>query len=84
MNKAEFIASKLKTLAENLSDVKPKTKIPEGLFTRKASGIVRGLLDLTNGDKGKAMKKLNFYINRFGEDLPNKTEVMKAKSLLKD
>lgn len=82
MNKAEFIASKLKTLAENLSDVKPKTKIPEGLFTRKASGIVRGLLDLTNGDKGKAMKKLNFYINRFGEDLPNKTEVMKAKKML--
>lgn len=72
------------TTAEDLSDVDVKYHTPEGLFTRKASGIVDGLLKDSKNDLGKAIKRINFYINRAGKDLSNKTEVMKAKKILED
>lgn len=77
----EFISEK--NWSKEVTDtVKEKDKPKEGTFTGKASTIVKELLKLTDGDKGKAMKKLTFYMNRAGENLTNKTELEKAKKQL--
>ncbi len=63
------------------SDVESKWDPPEGLFTRSAEEIVRALKRAPGGMK-KAMSRLNFYINRGGDDVPNKTQLEKAKRML--
>lgn len=63
-------------------DVEAKTHPAEGTFTKSAKAIVKELLRVHDGDAGKAMKALNFYINRAGEKLENKEELEKAKELL--
>ena len=78
------VLKRLNITAQNISDVDVKHHTPEGLFTRKASGIVDGLLKDSNNDVTKAIQRINFYINRSGENLSNKTEVMKAKKILEN
>jgi len=56
---------------------------PKGLFTKSASSIVRALLDAPGGRK-KAMDRLNFYINRGGDDLKNRDQLEKAKRKLRE
>jgi hypothetical protein len=70
--------------AKKLSDVKAKTDVPEGTFTKKANGIVKTLLKLHDNDKAKAMKALVFYINRAGSGVSNADELEKAKAKLKE
>ena len=66
---------------DTIPEVKPKVKIPDGLFTKKAADIVSGLLGLAGG-LSKALTRISFYINRGGDNLPNKTEVLKAKKII--
>lgn len=68
---------------EELSDVKSKWTPPEGLFTKdNPQEIAKILLD--NSDNGgQAMKRLVFYMNRAGDDCPNKTVLNKVKDILK-
>lgn len=68
---------------EQLSDVETKHSTPKDLFTKSAGTIVRVLLQQTKGNVGKAIQKITFYINRAGKNLANKSEVMKAKEILK-
>ena len=63
---------------DTIPEITPDVKIPEGLFTKKASEIVAGLKALKNGAK-EALTRITFYINRAGKNLSNKTEVLKAK-----
>lgn len=64
-------------------DVKEEEKTKEGTFTKSAKEIVDELMKKSEGDKGTAMKKLQFYINRAGKNLSNKEEIEKAKDMLK-
>ena len=61
-------------------DVKAKWHPPEGLFTKSAETIVK---TLKNAGEKKAMSRLVFYMNRCGDDCPNKTELNRAKDMLK-
>lgn len=67
----------------DLSDVKAKTKVPEGTFTKSANEIKKTLLRVAR-DKTHAIRMINFYINRAGDNLPNAKEVMKAKELIEN
>jgi hypothetical protein len=55
---------------------------PEGLFKKSADAIAKGLKKL-HPDLKSAMSALNFYINRGGEDVPNKENLEKAKEKLR-
>ena len=68
---------------KKLSDVKSKTDLPEGAFTNKAETIKKIILEHA-GSKDKAIKMINYYINRAGDNLANKTEVLKAKRLIEN
>jgi len=68
--------------ADTIPEITPDVKIPEGLFTKKASEIVAGLKKLKDGAK-EALTRITYYINRAGKNLSNKTEVLKAKEILK-
>lgn len=67
---------------EELSDVKTSHHTPEGLFTGATKDIVDGLLKDANGDEELALKRINYYINRAGDGLSNKTAVHNAKKEL--
>jgi hypothetical protein len=66
----------------DLLDVEPKWTPPEGLFTKSAKEIAQVLHD-NSKDLKQAMARLNFYINRGGEDVPNKDNLEKAKDELR-
>lgn len=68
---------------ENLSDVDTKWHPKEGLFTEKDPQKIADYLLKNSKDKGQAMKRLVFYMNRAGENLENKTVLNKVKELLK-
>ena len=68
---------------ENLSDVDVKWHPKEGLFTEKDPQKIANYLLKNSKDKGQAMKRLVFYMNRAGENLENKTVLNKVKELLK-
>lgn len=68
---------------ENLSDVDAKWHPKEGLFTEKDPQKIADYLLKNSKDKGQAMKRLVFYMNRSGENLENKTVLNKVKELLK-
>lgn len=72
-----------KQFSEDLSDVEPKTKLPEGTFTKKADEIKKIILANAR-DKNHAIKMINFYINRAGDNLSNAKEVLKAKELIEN
>ncbi len=58
-------------------------KVPEGLFTKSAKEIASVLKDNSKSLK-QAMSRLNFYINRAGDNLSSKdhTRLEKAKAEL--
>ena len=62
--------------------VETKWHPAEGLFLKSASAIVKALKAAPDGEK-KAMSRLNFYINRCGDDCPNRGALEKAKKMLK-
>jgi len=66
-------------------DVKTKWSPPEGTFTKPAKEVA-AILKKGSKDLQQAMSRLNFYINRSGDNLDAKTkaELEKAKTLLKD
>ena len=68
---------------ENLSDVETEWKPKEGLFLSKSPKGIANYLLKHSKDKGQAMKRLTFYMNRAGENLKNKTVLNKVKDLLK-
>jgi len=67
----------------DLSEIKAKTKVPEGTFTKSAKEIKDTLLKIAR-DKTHAVRMINFYINRAGDNLPNVKEVTKAKELIEN
>jgi hypothetical protein len=50
------------------ADVRTKWSPPEGFFKQSASKIATELMAVSK-DRGQAMSRLNFYINRAGENL---------------
>ena len=67
---------------EQLSDVKTKWHPKEGLFTGDNPKEIYDYLIKNSEDKGQAMKRLVFYMNRAGDNLKNKTVLNKVKSML--
>lgn len=67
-----------------LSNVKAEWHPEEGLFTHKDPHYIADYLLKHSDDKGQAMKRLVFYMNRAGDNLQNKTVLNKAKELLKE
>ena len=78
----------MKTLSnyieEQLSDVKTKWHPKDGLFTEKDPKKIVDYLLKNSKDRGQAMKRLTFYMNRAGDKLSNKTVLNKAKNMLKE
>ena len=78
----------MKTLSnyieEQLSDVKSKWHPKDGLFTEKDPKKIVDYLLKNSKDRGQAMKRLTFYMNRAGDKLSNKTVLNKAKNMLKE
>ena len=68
---------------EDLSDVDTDWKPKEGLFLSKSPRGIANYLLKHSKDKGQAMKRLTFYMNRAGDNLTNKTVLNKVKDLLK-
>lgn len=66
----------------SLSDVKTHWKPKEGLFTGDNPQEIADYLLKYSKDKGQAMKRLVFYMNRAGDNLTNKTVLNKVKELL--
>lgn len=69
---------------EQLSDVKSKWHPKEGLFTEDDPQAIYDYLIKNSEDKGQAMKRLIFYMNRAGDNLKNKTVLNKVKKMLED
>lgn len=66
-------------MKEDELETKSGHHTPEGLFTQPTKDIIDGLLKDANGDEELALKRINFYINRAGDGLSNKTAVHAAK-----
>ena len=71
-------------IGEQLSDVKTKWHPKDGLFTEKDPKKIVDYLLKNSKDRGQAMKRLTFYMNRAGDKLSNKTVLNKAKDMLKE
>lgn len=71
-------------IEEQLSDVKTKWHPKDGLFTEKDPKKIVDYLLKNSKDRGQAMKRLTFYMNRAGDKLSNKTVLNKAKDMLKE
>lgn len=78
----------MKTLYDILEEwadkVKPKWHPKEGLFTGDNPQEIADYLLKHSKDKGQAMQRLVFYMNRAGDDCPNKTVLNKVKKLLSE
>ena len=68
---------------EQLSDVKTSWHPKKGLFTGDNPKEIVDYLMKNSKDQAQAMQRLCFYMNRGGDNLPNKTVLNKAKQLLK-
>lgn len=68
---------------EQLSDVDTNWSPKDGLFTSDDPEYIANYLLKHSKDKGQAMKRLVFYMNRAGDNLTNKTVLNQAKELLK-
>ena len=71
-------------LEKQLSDVKTKWHPKEGIFTEDNPQKIANYLLSHSKDRGQAMKRLMFYMNRAGENLTNKTVLNKVKKLLEE
>lgn len=70
-------------LEEKLSDVEAEWHPKDGLFTSDDPKYIADYLLKNSKDKGQAMKRLVFYMNRAGDKLENKEVLNKVKELLK-
>ena len=70
-------------ISEQLSDVKTSWHPKKGLFTGDNPKEIVDYLMKNSKDQAQAMQRLCFYMNRGGDNLPNKTVLNKAKQLLK-
>lgn len=68
---------------KQLSDVKTHWSPRKGLFLEKDPKVIADYLMKNSKDEQQAMARLVFYMNRAGDDCPNKTVLNKVKSLLK-
>ena len=68
---------------EQLSDVKTSWHPKKGLFTGDNPKEIVDYLMKNSKDQAQAMQRLCFYMNRAGDNLPNKTVLNKTKQLLK-
>jgi len=69
---------------ENWSDnVKTSWTPKEGLFKEKNPQKIANYLLKNSKDKGQAMKRLVFYMNRAGSNLENKETLEKVKDILR-
>lgn len=64
--------------------VKPKWHPKEGLFTGDDPEYIANYLLKHSEDRGQAMQRLNFYMNRAGDNLTNKTVLNKVKKILSE
>lgn len=71
-------------LEEWADKVKPKWHPKEGLFTGDNPQEIADYLLKHSKDRGQAMRRLVFYMNRAGDDLPNKTVLNKVKKILSE
>ena len=71
-------------LEEWADKVKPKWHPKEGLFTGDNPQEIADYLLKHSEDRGQAMQRLVFYMNRAGNDCPNKTALNKVKKLLSE
>lgn len=67
---------------KRLSSVKAKWHPKEGLFTSDNPQEIASYLLKHSEDRGQAMQRLVFYMNRAGENLTNKAVLDKAKKIL--
>ena len=67
-----------------VDDVDTDWKPKEGLFTGDDSKYIANYLMKHSKDKSQAMSRLNFYMNRAGKNLTNKTVLNKVKNILSD
>lgn len=75
----------LYSILEQWADkVKPKWHPKEGLFTGDNPQEIANYLLNHSESKSQAMQRLVFYMNRAGEDCPNKTVLNKVKKLLSE
>ena len=70
-------------ISEQLSDVMTSWHPKKGLFTCDNPKEIVDYLMKNSKDQAQAMQRLCFYMNRAGDNLPNKTVLNKAKQLLK-
>ena len=70
-------------ISEQLSDAKTSWHPKNGLFTGDNPKEIVDYLLKNSKDQAQAMQRLCFYMNRGGDNLPNKTVLNKAKQLLK-
>ena len=63
-------------------EVKPKWKPEEGLFTNPSASYIANYLLKHSKDQAQAMSRLIFYMNRAGDDCPNKAVLNQAKNIL--
>lgn len=68
---------------EKLSDIEGKWDPPEGLFAKNNPREIAQILLDASDSEGQAMKRLVFYMNRAGEDCPNKIVLNKVKDILR-
>ena len=64
--------------------VKPKWHPKEGLFTGDNPQEIANYLLNHSESKSQAMQRLVFYMNRAGDDCPNKTVLNKVKKILSE
>ena len=70
-------------ISEQLSDVNTSWHPKKGLFAGDDPKEIVDYLMKNSKDQVQAMQRLCFYMNRGGDNLPNKTVLNKAKQLLK-
>ena len=69
-------------LPESLDDVKTKWHPKAGLFSEKDPQAIASYLLSHSKTPGQAMQRLVFYMNRAGDDCPNKTVLNKVKNII--
>lgn len=79
-----FMENKFDNINEWLEDVKTKWHPKEDLFSDSDPNKIANYLIKNSKDKGQAMKRLVFYMNRAGDNIKNKTVLNKVKKLLKE
>ena len=70
--------------ADWVDDVETNWTPEEGLFTNDDPKYIADYLLNNSKDVAQAMRRLVFYMNRAGEDCPNKSVLNKAKQIIKN